>query len=443
MDLTILVIVLSSISTLINISIIIYLTVFDKKKDSQKGTSEIDYEKLQGSFSDLRSELQKNIFEISKMTNEQIRTMGEQINQSIKIHTENVDKNLNNQIVSFDQKFKELTEREERSIINTENRLDKIENRIKESLSDIRKDNESQLNQMRDVVDEKLNRNLEEKLKNSFSMISEQLEKVHKGLNEMDNLSAGVTNLTNVLSGVKTRGTWGETSLQSLIEDILAPEQYLRNVKIEDGNAVEFCIKLPGNGDPVLMPIDSKFPLADYSRLVESSRSGDVNGVTSSKKALESCIKKKAKEIVKYIVPPKTTNFAVMYLPIEGLYAEITQNAELVETIRKEQKVIIAGPSTFAALLNSLQVGFRTLAIQKNSLQIQNLLVSFKHEFGKFVDLLAKSGKQASTLSENIQKVLKQTDNIDKKLKGIEGVTSAGSISDDTTVNGDETNDDE
>lgn len=442
MNLEIMTLVLSLIDVLLSIAVFVGIYIYIKKGDKQKDKTEDYSEKIQKNFSDLRAEQRTSLLELSNMNREQIRAMSEQINQNLKDHTETVDKNLNNQIASFDQKFKELTEREERSIVNTENRLDKIENRIKENLSDIRKDNESQLTQMREVVDEKLNRNLEEKLKNSFSLISEQLEKVHKGLSEMDNLSSGVNNLSKVLNGVKTRGTWGETSLQGLIEDILIPEQYSRNVKIKDDNAVEFCIKLPGNGDPVLLPIDSKFPLADYSRLVESSQNCDVQGINASKKALESCIKKKAKEIDKYIEPPKTTDFAIMYLPIEGLYAEITKNVELVENIRREQKIIIAGPSTLAALLNSLQVGFRTLAIQKNSLQIQNILVSFKHEFAKFVDLLSKSGKQASALSDTIQKVLKQTDSIDKKLKGIEGST-VGYVSDESSDASDDTTDNE
>lgn len=442
MNLEIMTLVLSLIDVLLSIAVFVGICIYIKKGDKQKDKTEDYSEKIQKNFSDLRAEQRTSLLELSNMNREQIRAMSEQINQNLKDHTETVDKNLNNQIASFDQKFKELTEREERSIVNTENRLDKIENRIKENLSDIRKDNESQLTQMREVVDEKLNRNLEEKLKNSFSLISEQLEKVHKGLSEMDNLSSGVNNLSKVLNGVKTRGTWGETSLQGLIEDILIPEQYSRNVKIKDDNAVEFCIKLPGNGDPVLLPIDSKFPLADYSRLVESSQNCDVQGINASKKALESCIKKKAKEIDKYIEPPKTTDFAIMYLPIEGLYAEITKNVELVENIRREQKIIIAGPSTLAALLNSLQVGFRTLAIQKNSLQIQNILVSFKHEFAKFVDLLSKSGKQASALSDTIQKVLKQTDSIDKKLKGIEGST-VGYVSDESSDASDDTTDNE
>ena len=408
--------ILSTVIALVALIIVVYQA--NKNKKQNKNEDFAPYfdalsEKLQKSVRELGQEQQKSFIELSKLTTEQLRV-------SLTSHSSEVDKSVDKVVALLNSNIKNIIAIQERSITAVEGRLEKLSEQIKENLSGIREDNTKQLEKMREVVDEKLHKSLEERLQLSFSMITDKLEKVKEGFVEMQNLSKGVTDLNKVLNGVKTRGTWGETSLQSLVEDVLAPEQYLRNVTIKPNKIVEFCIKLPGVDENVLLPVDCKFPLADYEKVVEYSLDGKVEEMNSARKNLYTLIKNEAKDIHEYIIPPKTTDFAIMYLPIEGLYAEITKDSELVEGVRKKYNVVIAGPSTFAALLNSLQVGFRTLALQKNSLEIQKVLVSFKAEFVKFAELLEKSEQQATKLSETLQGVIKRTDKIDRKLKVID-----------------------
>lgn len=413
------ILVFSILSTVIALVALIF--VVDQAIKNKKQNKTEDFapyfdalsEKLQKSVRELGQEQQKSFIELSKLTTEQLRV-------SLTSHSSEVDKSVDKVVALLNSNIKNVIAIQERSITAVEGRLEKLSEQIKENLSGIREDNTKQLEKMREVVDEKLHKSLEERLQLSFSMITDKLEKVKEGFVEMQNLSKGVTDLNKVLNGVKTRGTWGETSLQSLVEDVLAPEQYLRNVTIKPNKIVEFCIKLPGVDENVLLPVDCKFPLADYEKVVEYSLDGKVEEMNSARKNLYTLIKNEAKDIHEYIIPPKTTDFAIMYLPIEGLYAEIAKNSELVEGVRKKYNVVIAGPSTFAALLNSLQVGFRTLALQKNSLEIQKVLVSFKAEFVKFAELLEKSEQQATKLSETLQGVIKRTDKIDRKLKVID-----------------------
>ncbi len=413
------ILVFSILSTVIALVALIFVVDQAIKNKKQNKTGDFApyfdalSEKLQKSVRELGQEQQKSFIELSKLTTEQLRV-------SLTSHSSEVDKSVDKVVALLNSNIKNIIAIQERSITAVEGRLEKLSEQIKENLSGIREDNTKQLEKMREVVDEKLHKSLEERLQLSFSMITDKLEKVKEGFVEMQNLSKGVTDLNKVLNGVKTRGTWGETSLQSLVEDVLAPEQYLRNVTIKPNKIVEFCIKLPGVDENVLLPVDCKFPLADYEKVVEYSLDGKVEEMNSARKNLYTLIKNEAKDIHEYIIPPKTTDFAIMYLPIEGLYAEIAKNSELVEGVRKKYNVVIAGPSTFAALLNSLQVGFRTLALQKNSLEIQKVLVSFKAEFVKFAELLEKSEQQATKLSETLQGVIKRTDKIDRKLKVID-----------------------
>lgn len=408
--------ILSTVIALVALILVVYQAIKNKKQNKTGDFApyfDALSEKLQKSVRELGQEQQKSFIELSKLTTEQLRV-------SLTSHSSEVDKSVDKVVALLNSNIKNIIAIQERSITAVEGRLEKLSEQIKENLSGIREDNTKQLEKMREVVDEKLHKSLEERLQLSFSMITDKLEKVKEGFVEMQNLSKGVTDLNKVLNGVKTRGTWGETSLQSLVEDVLAPEQYLRNVTIKPNKIVEFCIKLPGVDENVLLPVDCKFPLADYEKVVEYSLDGKVEEMNSARKNLYTLIKNEAKDIHEYIIPPKTTDFAIMYLPIEGLYAEIAKNSELVEGVRKKYNVVIAGPSTFAALLNSLQVGFRTLALQKNSLEIQKVLVSFKAEFVKFAELLEKSEQQATKLSETLQGVIKRTDKIDRKLKVID-----------------------
>src|SRR5438445_7679626 len=261
-------------------------------------------------------------------------------------------------------------------------------------LKELQQDNAKQIDKMRATVDEKLQGTLEKRLGESFKLVSDRLEQVHKGLGAMQQLASDVGGLQKVLSNVKMRGGWGEVQLGSLLEQVLTADQFARNVKTRDESAerVEFAIKLPGdeNGAPVWLPIDAKFPTEDYQRLLAAQDKGDVVGIDDAMKSLETQLKKSAKDICqKYINPPRTTDFALMFLPTEGLYAEAIRSVGLVEQVQRDCRVIFAGPTTLAALLNSLQMGFRTLAIQKRSSEVWNLLAGVKTEFGKFGEALS------------------------------------------------------
>jgi len=282
---------------------------------------------------------------------------------------------------------------------------------------------------MRATVDEKLQGTLEKRLGESFKLVSERLEQVHKGLGAMQQLASDVGGLQKVLSNVKMRGGWGEVQLGSLLEQVLTSDQFARNVKTREESAdrVEFAIKLPGdeNGTPVWLPIDAKFPTEDYQRLLAAQDKGDTVAVDDAMKSLEAQLKKSAKDICqKYINPPRTTDFALMFLPTEGLYAEAIRRVGLVEQVQRECRVIFAGPTTLAALLNSLQMGFRTLAIQKRSSEVWNLLAAVKTEFGKFGEALSAVKDKLDQAARHVDNVAVRSRAITKKLRDVEELPS-------------------
>lgn len=304
---------------------------------------------------------------------------------------------------------------------NTEQRMQNLDQGVRESLSKINNDNNEKLDKMRETVDEKLNASLEKRLNDSFAIISDRLEKVHKGLGEMQSLATGVEDLKHTLSNIKVRGVWGEVQLGNILEQMLASSQYASQVQIKAGSreAVDFVVKLPGKNDNelVLLPIDAKFPLEDYQRLVEVSETGNKEEVDKAQKALEKRIKEEAKKInEKYIAPPITTDFAVMYLALEGLYAEVVKNAGLLEQLQNDYHIIVCGPTTLSALINSLQMGFKSVAIEKRSSEVWALLSTFKTEFVKFVELLAKTQKKLDEASTTIEDATKKSKKIQKKL---------------------------
>ncbi|HKL73764.1 MAG TPA: DNA recombination protein RmuC, partial [Clostridia bacterium] len=295
------------------------------------------------------------------------------------------------------------------------------------SLKDVREDNEKKLNEIKTVVDEKLTKSLDERIAKSFVAISERLDAVNKGLGEMQVLSNGVTDLKNVLSNVKTRGVFGEVSLANILENILTSEQYFQQFQLKKNSQekVDFAVILPGKSkkERVYLPIDAKFPLEDYQRIVASSQSGDIVALAAATKNLEKTIKIQAKSIKeKYILPPDTVDFAIMYLPIEGLYAEVVRNPGLIEELQNKYKVIPAGPTTVTALLSSLQIGFRTLAIQKSSREVFDLLGKFKADFNKFVDNIDKAQSQVQGAGKSLEQATKRTTIILKKLDKVEGI---------------------
>jgi DNA recombination protein RmuC len=296
-------------------------------------------------------------------------------------------------------------------------------------LRQLQEENATQIDKMRATVDEKLQGTLEKRLGESFKLVSERLEQVHQGLGAMRQLASDVGGLQKVLANVKTRGGWGEVQLGALLEQVLTPEQFARNVRTRDesNENVEFAIKLPGieNGAPVWLPIDAKFPTEDYQRLLAAQEKGDLDLVEGATKSLEAQLKKSARDICqKYINPPKTTDFALMFLPTEGLYAEAIRRVGLAEQVQRECRVIFAGPTTLAALLNSLQMGFRTLAIQQRSSDVWNLLATVKTEFGKFGDALAKVKDKLDQASTDMDKVAVRSRAITKQLNKVEELPS-------------------
>src|SRR5947208_826474 len=307
--------------------------------------------------------------------------------------------------------------------------LESVRSIVDLRLKQLQDDNSKQIDKMRETVDEKLQGTLEKRLGESFKLVSDRLEQVHQGLGAMQQLASDVGGLQKVLTNVKTRGGWGEVQLGTLLEQLLTPEQFARNVKTreEASDHVEFAIKLPGdeNGAPVWLPIDAKFPTEDYHRLIAAQEKGDMTAVDEAIKSLETQLKRCAKDICqKYINPPRTTDFALMFLPTEGLYAEAIRRVGLVEQVQRDCRVVFAGPTTLAALLNSLQIGFRTLAIQKRSSEVWNLLAGVKTEFAKFGDALSAVKDKLDSASRDMDKVDIRSRALTKKLRDVEELPS-------------------
>ena len=293
-----------------------------------------------------------------------------------------------------------------------------------EKINDLRLENERQLSEMRKTVDDRLSESLDKKLDQSFAQVSERLESVYKGLGEMHTLASGVGDLKKVLTNVKTRGIWGEMQLGNLIRQTLAPGQYEENVAVIPGSSerVEFAVCLPDqNGSTVYLPVDSKFPQEDYIRLTDAAQQGDAAGAEAARKALIQRLKQEAKKIAeKYISPPHTTDFAIMFLPVEGLYSEALQTPELVETLQRDYRIVIAGPGTFSAMLNALQMGFRTLAIEKRSGEVWLLLGEIKKDFNRFAEMLENTRRRLDQAGESIDSAVTRSRSIQRKLSSLE-----------------------
>ena len=323
------------------------------------------------------------------------------------------------QLDTFAQQIGRLTE-------SNEERFTRLRETIDNQLRLLQEDNSRKLEQMRETVDEKLHATLEHRLGESFRIVSDRLEQVHKGLGEMQTLASGVGDLKKVLSNVRTRGTWGEIQLGNLLEQLLTPDQFSKNVATRSGSneRVEFAIKLPGQGDGlrhVWLPIDAKFPQEYYQRLLQAQEDGNLPLVEETSKAIEVQIKNEAKSIrEKYLDPPHTTDFGIMFLPIESLYAEVLRRPGLVELLQREYRVTVAGPTTLAALMNSLQMGFRTLAIEKRSSEVWALLSRVKTEFGKFGDILERTQKKLGEASRTIEEAATRSRQIQHKLRDVQ-----------------------
>ncbi len=354
----------------------------------------------------------------------------------------------NNQIDAFAQQLAKLTGANEQRLgalresneqrLNalregTELRLESLRETLERRLRDLQADNAVKLEEMRRTVDEKLHATLEQRLGASFKQVSDRLEQVHKGLGEMQALASDVGDLKRVLTNVKTRGTWGEVQLASLLEQLLVPEQYGCNVAPVPGSneRVEFAIRLPGSaGDsPVWLPIDAKFPREDYDRLVLAQERADPAAAEAAGRQLEQRLRLEAKTIRnKYVAPPATTDFALLFLPTEGLYAEIVRRPGLVDELQRSWRVVVAGPSTLAAILSSLQMGFRTLAVEKRSSEVWQLLGAVKTEFGKFGDVLAKAKEHIDRAGTTLGTAATRTRAIERKLRGVESLAEPAAV---------------
>jgi len=347
---------------------------------------------------------------------------------------------------SIETKQKEARDAQERGLLGVTKTIqeltevnstkqDAMRETLNKNLDQLRKDNEAKLEQMRLTVDEKLQETLQKRIGESFQIVSDRLELVHKGLGEMQSLATGVGDLKRVLTNVKTRGAWGEVQLAMLLEDMLTRDQFETNVKIRpsSGEVVEFAIRLPGkeDGTPVYLPIDSKFPHEDYERLLAAQERGIAEEISVAEAALQRAIKSQAKIISdKYIHPPHSTDFAIMYLPTEGLFAEAIRMTGLVNDIQGKFRVVITGPTTLAALLNSLQMGFKTLAIEKRSSEVWQVLGEAKAEFRKYGDVLDKLRKQLQTAQKTVEEAGTRTRAVEKRLKNVEVVAAPHAVED-------------
>ncbi|MCB0746609.1 MAG: DNA recombination protein RmuC [Ignavibacteriales bacterium] len=370
---------------------------------------------IEDEFKRNREETLQNSKLVREEVGNSVRLLGDQLSNRIK----DISDRQKDQLELVETRLKSLTQ-------SNEEKSDKLKDQVSKQLTEIQEKNEKKLEEMRITVDEKLHSTLEKRLGESFKLVSDRLELVHKGLGEMQTLATGVGDLKKVLTNVKDRGTWGEIQLGNLLEQILTKEQYSQNVKTKEGSnaLVEFAIKLPGKNsmkeDIVWLPIDAKFPLEDYQRLIEAREKVDLPMIAESIKKLERSVKEAAKDIsTKYLDPPHTTDFAFMFLPIESLYAEVLSIPGLSDSIQREHKVTIAGPTNFVAVLNSLQMGFKTLAIEKRSSEVWKLLSIVKTEFSKFGDILDNTQKKLDLASKSIGDASRKTRTIERRLRDV------------------------
>ncbi len=379
---------------------------------------------------ELRQELALNRQEAAQQARgdreEQTQALG-RLAQSLSAQVGQLGQLQGGQLEAFAQQLSRLTQ-------SNDQRFEQLRQSVETRLAAIQADNASKLEAMRKTVDEKLHATLEQRLGESFRLVSDRLEQVHKGLGEMQTLAAGVGDLKKVLTNVKTRGAWGEVQLEALLEQVLAAGQFEKNVMTRPGSGerVEFAIRLPGRAPaaggeaaPVWLPIDAKFPVEDYQRLVDAQERADVAAVEQAAKALETRLREEARKIRdKYVEPPHTTDFALLYLPTEGLYAEALRRPGLAETLQREFRISLAGPTTLTALLNSLQMGFRTLAIEKRSSEVWAVLGAVKTEFGKFGEVLEATQRKLEQATRSIESAGVRTRQIERKLRGVEALSA-------------------
>jgi len=382
--------------------------------------------------------LKKRSVNDKSVTIEEFRDENARLKNDIDVDIRMGNSMLTGAINAQNDNVKAMGERIDRFMYNTQKGLEDVKATTAQSIANLRlaneqsikemkEDNAKQLDKMRETVDEKLSTTLEQRFNQSFKIVNDRLEEINRTFGELQNLQTGVSDLNRIFKNVKTRGTWGEVALENLLAQILAPEQYQKQVRIKRGSEdmVDFVIRMPGKGDEeVLLPIDAKFPVEDYARLVEASEKGDPDGVEAASKALAARVKGEAMSIRdKYVNPPKTTDFAIMYLPTEGLYAEIIKREGLVEDIQNKFRIVVCGPTTIAALLNSLQMGFRSVAIEKRSTEIGKLLQGFMSDFALFTKYLKQTGDRLDTVKKSLENAEERTRIIGKKLNKVNSLS--------------------
>lgn len=416
LSVTYIVILAICIITLVVTATALILIIKNSRQNNAKETTDILLKELNAQQSTLRQEL-------NNQTQISVKNMGDILAE-----------NQRNFSMNQSEKFSQLEDRLKTFSLENEQKLENIRQTVQNQLTHIQEDNNKQIDEMRKTVDKKLQQTLEEKMTQSFALVNERLEQVYKGLGEMQTLASGVGDLKKVLSNVKTRGILGEIQLGSILNEILSPAQYEENVVTKKGtrNVVEFAVKLPADEDKfIYLPIDSKFPGDSYSALRDAIDEGDKERINMAAKQLVTTIKNEAKDIRdKYIDPPNTTDFAIMFLPFEGLYCEVV-NRGLVEVLQRDYKVNVAGPSTMAALLNSLQMGFKTLAVQKRSTEVWKILSDVKKEFDTFNSVLENTQNRLKQANDELEKLVGvRTRQIQRKLKDVQSTDTLPDNSD-------------
>ena len=403
---------LLSVSALI---VVLLVVILGKLPVNRNGETE---EILREEFRTSRQEAHGN----ARSLREEVAKTQKEANDSVVKVIGEMSKSQQTRLDAVERRIKDLSDK-------NEIRIGQLRDTLDTKMKTLQEGNDRKLEQMRQTVDEKLQSTLEKRLSESFKIVSERLEAVQRGLGEMQNLATGVGDLKRVLTNVKARGTWGEVQLGAILEQMLTPDQYDRNVKVRPSSSevVEFAIRLPGADAEVRgnvwLPIDSKFPQEDYQRLVSAAENADSDAVEQSLKALTRSIENSAKTISeKYIAPPATTDFAILFLPTEGLYAEILRQPGLVEKLQHAYRVVVAGPTTLSAVLNSLRMGFRTLAIEQRSSEVWQILAAVKTEFGKFGDVLSRVKRQLDTASNTIDETGVRTRAMERKLREVEAL---------------------
>ncbi|MYN44202.1 DNA recombination protein RmuC [Pseudoduganella sp. FT93W] len=395
-----------------------------RARSAQNGAQEAGLaERIERVEREVRLQLQATAQASHGATVQQFEGLRRQLEAQGLVGREEQSRNLKLFADSMNQTLARLTE-------SNAARMQEVRATLEAKIRDLQTDNGARLEEMRKTVDEKLHATLEARLSASFQQVSERLERVHQGLGEMQQLALGVGDLKRVLTNVKTRGTWGEVQLEMLLEQVLTPDQYAKNVETIAGSGarVEFALKLPGQKDggvPVWMPIDAKFPKEQYERLLEAAEQADADGVALAGRELERAVRGEAKTIAeKYLAPPHTTDFAILFLPTEGLYAEVMRRPGLADELQRVHRISIAGPSTLSALLNSLQMGFRTLALERRSSEVWQVLGAVKTEFAKFGDVLAATKLTLERAAKNIESAETRSRQMARKLKTVEALPS-------------------